>query len=224
MTSVTMAAVLASAPGPMPFATAQARSVAAQGFCRSADPLPRLNPEVQPQQQPSNSAIKTTGAAKRDRDVGMASEPPPPPPPPPPPMAPPAPAYVDDDGSAEVMVTGSRIRSPMLESASPVTVIGTEELRSDASDSSTAPGSSADARVAPPSPPRPYPRPQPQSGILTAGEHDDLLNPELYAAYVNRSTNLGQEVQSLPRVDTTRVVTVKVNDRNGQPVPFADVT
>ena len=27
----------------------------------------------------------------------------------------------------------------------------------------------------------------------------------------------------MPRVDTTRVVTVKVNDRSGQPIPFADV-
>src|SRR3546814_8476104 len=51
----------------------------------------------------------------------------------------------------------------------------------------------------------------------------DLLNPELYAAYVNRSGDLGQEVRALPRVDTTRVVTVKVQDRSGQPVPFADV-
>jgi hypothetical protein len=75
----------------------------------------------------------------------------------------------------------------------------------------------------PPPVPGPYPRPQPQSGILTAGEHDDLLNPELYAAYVNRSGDLGQEVRDLPRVDTMRVVTVKVNDRSGQPIPFADV-
>ncbi|MGB3847328.1 MAG: VWA domain-containing protein, partial [Sphingopyxis sp.] len=83
-----------------------------------------------------------------------------------------------------------------------------------------------DYRVAPGVvPPRPWPRPQPQpqSGTLTAGEHDDLLNPELYAAYVNRS-DLGQDIRALPRVDTMRVVTVKVNDRNGQPVPFADVT
>src|SRR5690606_35261121 len=78
-----------------------------------------------------------------------------------------------------------------------------------------------DASRYPPSP-RPWPQPQPQSGILTAGEHDDLLNPELYAAYVNRS-DLGQEVRALPRVDTMRVVTVRVADRNGQPIPFADV-
>ncbi len=222
MTSVTMVAVLASAPGPMPFGVAQARSVADQGLCRNAGPLPRLDPEVQPQSQQTNSAMKTTGTAKRDRDGDTASELPPPPPPPPP-MAPPPPAYVGDDGADEVVVTGRRIRAPMLESTSPVTIVGTEELRADASTALSEPGSSGDARIVPPSSPRPYPRPQPQSGILTAGEHDDLLNPELYAAYVGRSGNLGQEVQNLPRVDTTRVVTVKVADRNGQPIPFADV-
>ena len=50
-----------------------------------------------------------------------------------------------------------------------------------------------------------------------------LLNPELYAAYVHHS-DLGQTIPDLPRVDTTRMVTVKVNDRSGQPIPFADVT
>ena len=59
-----------------------------------------------------------------------------------------------------------------------------------------------------------YGPPQPQAGLLTASDYDDLLNPELYAAYVNRSGDLGQEVRDLPRVDTMRVVTVKVNDRS----------
>ena len=222
LTSVTMVAVLASAPGPMPFATAQARPVAGQGFCRTADPLPRLDPEVQPQQQ-SNHSVKT----KRDRADGMASEPMPPPPPPPPPpplMAPPAPSYVDAGEASDVVVTGARISSPAPESPSPVTSIGADAASAERSAALPAPGSAADARVVLPHPPRPYPRPQLQSGILTAGEHDDLLNPELYAAYVNRSGDLGQEVRNLPRVDTTRVVTVKVADRSGQPIPFADVT
>jgi hypothetical protein len=227
MTSVTMVAVLASAPGPMPFPTAHARSVAGQGFCRTADPLPRLEPEVQPQQQQWDRGAKTEGGGKRDREaVAMASEPaPPPPPPPPPPPAPPPPVmtppvYVDASGTADVVVTGSRIGSSTSElpRAEPTTALSDSER----SAAPPVPGSS-DARVLPPRRPDPRPRPQPQSGILTAGEHDDLLNPELYAAYVNRSGDLGQEVRSLPRVDTTRVVTVKVADRNGQPIPFADV-
>ena len=65
--------------------------------------------------------------------------------------------------------------------------------------------------------------PQPQAGILTAGEHDDLLNPELYANYVRRS-DLGQRWQTLPLVDTGRALTVAVTDARGQPLPLADVT
>lgn len=90
-----------------------------------------------------------------------------------------------------------------------------------------APGSRADSRlpaaIEGPVPRRgPYPQPQPQSGLLTAGEHDDLLNPELYAAYVRRS-NLAQTIPDLPRVDTMNVLTVRVADASGQAVPFAEV-
>lgn len=228
LTSATLFAVLATGAGPATVAAIQAREAQGQGFCRTADPLPRLDPEVQPQRQPSNGSVKTKGGSKRDREISMASEsmpPPPPPPPPPLPMAPPAPAYVSAGEVSEVIVTGSRTSSPALESPSPVTAISADEVSAERSAAPSVPGSSADVRVAPPYFPRPYPRPQPQpqSGILTAGEHDDLLNPELYAAYVNRSGALGQEVRSLPRVDTTRVVTVKVNDRSGQPIPFVDV-
>jgi hypothetical protein len=230
LTSATLFAVLTTGAGPVPMAATQAREASGQGFCRTADPLPRLDPEVQPQQQSSNS-VKTKGGSKRDREVATASEPmpppppppPPPAPPPPPPMAPPAPSYVGAGEVSEVAVTGSRISSPALDSPSPVASIGAEEMSAERSAAPPVAGSVGDARIALPHPPRPYPRPQPQAGILTAGEHDDLLNPELYAAYVGRSGDLGQEVQSLPRVDTTRVVTVKVNDRSGQPIPFADV-
>jgi hypothetical protein len=67
------------------------------------------------------------------------------------------------------------------------------------------------------------PQPQPQSGLLTAGDHDDLLNPELYASYARnflQRSNFGD----LPRVDTRRVLTVAVQDESGRPVPFARVT
>ena len=212
LTSVTMVAVLVSAPAPLPLAMAQARPAPDQGFCRNAAPLPALGPEVRPPQQ-ANGGFKTHGAGKEDRGVTMpveAAPPPPPPPPPPPLMAPPPPSY--DGDAAEVAVTGSRAGDVSPEASPPASTMST-------------PDSSDFSRASPDIvPPRPYPRPQPQSGILTAGEHDDLLNPELYASYVNRSGDLGQEVRSLPRVDTTRVVTVKVNDRSGQPIPFADVT
>jgi len=58
--------------------------------------------------------------------------------------------------------------------------------------------------------------------MLTAGEHDDLLNPELYAAYVRRSA-LGQQVKALPVLDTARLLTVAVEDASGRPAPFVPV-
>ncbi|WP_448140464.1 hypothetical protein [Sphingopyxis fribergensis] len=221
-TSVTMFAILASAPAPIPLAMARSVPAPDQGFCRNAGALPQLDPEAQPQRQQTNGSIKTKGGSKRDRDGVMAVEAAPPPPslpPPPPAMAPPPPSYADGDGASEVVVTGSRISSSAADAPAPVAT--SEGYAAERSAAPPVPGSSADSRM----PPRPYPRPQPQpqSGILTAGEHDDLLNPELYASYVHRSGDLGQEVRSLPRVDTTRVVTVKVGDRSGQPIPFADV-
>jgi hypothetical protein len=65
---------------------------------------------------------------------------------------------------------------------------------------------------------------RPQSGLLTAGEHDDLLNPELYAQYVRNSRSLGQTIDDLPKLDTGRLLTVEVRDGSGRPVPFAPVT
>jgi hypothetical protein len=214
LTGVTMMALLASAPAPIPAAMAQARPAPTQlGFCRTADPLPRLTPEARPEQQ-RRDVVAADGVAAPDVAEGL----PPTAPPPPPPVAPPSPVYDSDDGAlGEVVVTGSRIRSPDLASPVAVTVIS-ESKTADA----PVDGSSADMRAPSTMPPRPYPQPQPQAGLLTAGEHDDLLNPELYAAYVNRS-QLGQSIRDLPRVDTMRVVTVKVHDRSGQPIPFADV-
>ncbi len=213
LTGVTMFAMLASAPAPIPLAMAQSRPAPDQGFCRNAAPLPQLAPEERPQQQQHASLHKTRGSAERDREEAMPVEAAPPSPPPPPPMAPPPSSYSGD--SADVAVSGSRAvpGDASVEALPPPPASAVPESSSDFS------------RVVPAIvPPRPYPQPQPQSGILTAGEHDDLLNPELYAAYVNRSGDLGQEVRNLPRVDTTRVVTVKVNDRSGQPIAFADVT
>lgn len=204
MTSVTMVAIIAAAPPPIPAAMAYSSTTGEHGYCRNAGSLPQLGPEARPQQQQSSGGIKTKGS-KRTRAEAMPTMAPPPPPPPP------SPSPIYEESARDVVVTGSRVDGTAREAT--------------AGASPPPAGSSSDfSRVAPGVvPPRPYPRPQPQSGILTAGEHDDLLNPELYAAYVGRSGDLGQEVRSLPRVDTTRVVTVKVNDRNGQPVPFADV-
>jgi len=63
--------------------------------------------------------------------------------------------------------------------------------------------------------------PKAQSGLLTAGDHDDLLNPELYADYAERF--LQQAGRDLPFVDTRTRVAVNVVDARGRPVPFARV-
>lgn len=218
LTGTTMLAMLATGPAPTPLSIASARTPA-QSFCRNADPLPRLDAEQQVRQQQNSGYAK--GASKRDRsgalraDMAVEAPPPPmaPPPPPPPPAPPPPPSYEPSSSVDAVSTPTVGERAGILESRS--------ESYAPAA-APPVPGSSTDYVERRPPPPRPYPQPQPQSGILTAGEHDDLLNPELYAAYVNR-TNLGQDIRALPRVDTTRVVTVKVSDRNGQPVPFADV-
>jgi hypothetical protein len=72
-----------------------------------------------------------------------------------------------------------------------------------------------------PAPRRPI---DPPAGLLTAGDHDDLLNPLLYARYAFRAMrDLGQQVADLPRVDTRQTLTVEVRDASGRPAPFVPV-
>jgi hypothetical protein len=61
------------------------------------------------------------------------------------------------------------------------------------------------------------------SGQLSAGDHDDLLNPELYADYVGKYLQ-SEQVENIPFVDTRQVLTVAVQDESGRPAPFANVT
>lgn len=60
---------------------------------------------------------------------------------------------------------------------------------------------------------------RPQSGLLTAGDVDDVLNPVQYAAYAGRF--LQASGQSLPFYDTRSRVVIRVVDARGRPVPFA---
>ncbi len=170
--------------------------------CAPLASLPRLGAEQQPNQG------QNYDEPGRPMPMGRvkASSVPPPPPPPPPPASMPEPMSADvgieaaeapADGAADVVTTGAK--------RAPVTADG-----------------DARSSVAPyPGRPR-RPPPRPQSGLLTAGEHDDLLNPELYANYV-RQSNLGQAIPALPALDTARVLTVAVKDGAGRPVPFARV-
>jgi Mg-chelatase subunit ChlD len=118
--------------------------------------------------------------------------------------------------------------SPALSAPPPVSARAAVET--DALASKTAPAEAGRDRAVPsssftpPMPPAPE-RPQRpvQSGQLTAGEHDDLLNPSLYARYVSQFL-ASEKVQGIPRVDTNKVLSVVVQDSNGTPVPFATVT
>ena len=180
-----------------------------QGLCRKPAALPLLDAEAPARQQaPHRPKVGAGGKLYPPSAVAVdaPSVPPPPPPPPPPPSPAPPPAAMV--GESTVVVSGSRVGDASAREA-----VGLPESVA----------KSADARVGGAvMPPRPRPRPLPQAGQLTAGEHDDLLNPELYADYVRRS-DLGQAIPDLPRVDTQRTLTVAVSDRAGRPVPFASV-
>jgi Mg-chelatase subunit ChlD len=171
-------------------------------LCRRAPALAQLPAEIVSQQQQSD--YEPVDAARPELTspspvVTVGEAPPPPPPPPPPPAA-------RAERSEEIAVTGS-LAAP---SAS-------KSRRSDVATASP-PGIEGGRMYRPPE----Y---VPPAGLLTAGDHDDLLNPLLYARYVARAAReLGQTVSGLPRVDTRRTLTVSVADESGRPVPFTRVT
>jgi hypothetical protein len=191
--STAVAALLAASNFGFAAPQAGAQTASRQGFCRQAEPLPKLPAEPESGQE-QGIPIMHHGS--------VAPLPSPPPPPPPPP----APSYT-------APVTGG-----VLSSSASDSVARAERSSPSSPVAKSAPSSPDRGRhVGGIRPPR-----NPQSGLLTAGEYDDLLNPELYAAYVKRS-NLGQQIPDLPHLDTMRVMTVEVKDRAGQPVPFAQV-
>lgn len=171
------------------------------GFCSPLAPLPRLADEGQQGQQryrPSHPRPVPVSAPAEAM---------------PPPSAPPPLASASAPVDAVARPTEMRDAGPSRGGPAVVDV---------ASGKTVDPGDGSAVSEGAYRPVRPHPRPRPQSGLLTAGEHDDLLNPELYARYV-RSSNLGQEVRALPVLDTARVLTVTVKDGAGRPVPFAPV-
>lgn len=68
------------------------------------------------------------------------------------------------------------------------------------------------------------PAPPVQAGLLTAGDYDDVLNPELYKAYLDKVLQGELKDQTLPYVDANRRIAVRLVDRLGKPVPLADLT
>ena len=178
-----------------------------RGYCRTPAPLPDLGKEAVVDQQ-QHRAMPAPPA------MSVASPPSPPPPPA---------ASAGEEGD-RIVVTGSRIKGAVSESAMPVISAEAERIE-DTGIAPPAPPPPA-ASTTMPAPPRPYPprppQPRPQSGLLTAGEHDDLLNPELYADYVRKS-DLGQRIAALPVLDTSRILRVEAKDARGQAVPFTPI-
>ena len=64
-------------------------------------------------------------------------------------------------------------------------------------------------------------QPPVQSGLLTAGDYDDLLNPRAYATYA--SGFLQTSERQLPFVDTRTRTSIRIMGSDGRPVPFARV-
>lgn len=65
--------------------------------------------------------------------------------------------------------------------------------------------------------------PLPQSGQLTAGDYDDVLNPGLYKAYLDKALQGPLGRKDLPYVDAQDRIEIIVTDRLGKPAPFAQV-
>ncbi|EDL48107.1 VWA domain-containing protein [Erythrobacter sp. SD-21] len=174
------------------------------GYCRTPAPLPDLGEEtvIDQQQRPRHLAPPP---------VAMEAAPPPPPPP----------AAAAADEGDRIVVTGPRMKRESMESASPGATVDAERAPPPTAAPPPPASSTMPGYPPPPYPPRP-PQPRPQSGLLTAGEHDDLLNPELYAAYVRKS-DLGQRIASLPVLDTSRILRVEAKDARGQAVPFMPI-
>ena len=209
MSSVSLAALLVTgvpalgqaAPEPdegsLPTAPPDQRHAERQ-LCRTPAALPLLGPET-------GRAIveRQSGRSKTsDARVEEAAVPPPPPP---------VSAPVSAESGESIVVTGSRVERRAMDAPTPVTAVESEAPVAD--------------RAMPGYPTLPAPprrQPPAQSGLLTAGEHDDLLNPELYADYV-RQSDLGQKARDVPLLDTSRVLTVEAKDRRGRPMPFVPV-
>lgn len=66
-------------------------------------------------------------------------------------------------------------------------------------------------------------QPLPQSGTLTAGDYDDILNPGLYKAYLDDALQGELGHKGLPYVDAAGRIEIILTDRLGKPMPFAEI-
>lgn len=88
-------------------------------------------------------------------------------------------------------------------------------------DGAPAPVAEAPAGMIAPEPNTPSSEPLPQSGTLTAGDYDDVLNPGLYKTYLDKALQGPLGRKDLPYVDAAERIEILVTDRLGKPAPFA---
>ena len=67
-------------------------------------------------------------------------------------------------------------------------------------------------------------QPKPEAGQLTAGDYDDILNPELFKQYVDKMLQGQLKNKDLPWVDAQNRIDIKVVDNQGRDFPLADVS
>ena len=141
---------------------------------------------------------------------------------------------------AEVIVTDSKTSGGLIEEAAPepepapspppppppppppVAAAPTTERAADISGYSKIAEPGADAATLPAQPPRD--QPPAQSGLLTAGDYDDLLNAALYRDYAREFLQTMRGNLDLPDIDVTEAYTLKVLGTDGRPVSGARVT
>lgn len=63
-----------------------------------------------------------------------------------------------------------------------------------------------------------------QSGLLTAGDYDDVLNPDLYKTYLDKALQGSLGELDLPYVDANQRIEIEVVDRLGKPVPLSKIS
>ena len=67
------------------------------------------------------------------------------------------------------------------------------------------------------------PEKKPQAGQLTAGDYDDILNPELFKIYVDKMLQGKLKNKKLPYVDAKNRINIRVEDTQGRAFPLADI-
>ena len=139
---------------------------------------------------------------------------------------------VEVGAADEITVTGRRTRPEfeVAESAAPPPPPAISAPAPSGLTADIASGASRFSKTSPTpglpgiAPGEPHPQPNPQSGLLTAGDYDDVLNPHLYTDYLAKTRDGDLAQKGLPYVDAADRIAIRITDRLGKPMPFADIT